>query len=136
MLRRGYRTQVDVARQTTVWLIHALPTHDNLVLEISRLVYPARHMRTGVDEVFLQVILDIHAIDNALWRKVLAGEEEREDGGGRQAPVICRPNHLWQLGWVLVCIVNDRCLCRGEALRIQATRIDGPHGRPRTSCEP
>jgi len=120
--------KVDVAGYAAIRLVHALPAHDDDVFEVAGLVYALGELAARVDEVVLEVVLDVDAVNDAIGREVFAGKEHCKYGTGGETVVIRRPDHLGERVGVGVCVLDDGGLGGAEALGVQATGVNGPHG--------
>jgi len=81
--------------------------------------------------VFLEVILDILAVNDTSWGKIVTGEEEGEEGLGSETAVVGAPYHGGERGGVgvigkRVLGVDDGGLGCGKIAGVDTTRREGP----------
>lgn len=75
--------------------------------------------------MLLEIVLNVLAIDDAIWSESAASEEEGKYSLGEKPAVVCRPNHCREGGRISVMGervlgVDDGGLCGGEITRVNS----------------
>jgi hypothetical protein len=124
---------VDVldAEKAVVGFVEVIPPDDALVEQVSRVADMLCKLAISGQEVILEPVLDVLSVDDALWRIVAAGPEERVERLHSQAGVVCGPDHGGEVGGIWPCRVGplwleDSSVCCGEVARVEATGDQGP----------
>ena len=116
-----------MANHALVGLIHSLIPNHHLAFQISSLVYPLRQVLASCNKVLLEIVLDVHSVDDTLRSEVLAREEHGEDSLTRQSGIVGGPDHLGELFRVVPCVLYQRCPGCVKLLRVQTASVYGPH---------
>ena len=73
-------------------------------------MYPLGQMLAHCDVVFLQIVLNVLAVDNGIRREILSSKEEGEESLASQSVVIRTPKHFWELSRIWIDIMYKRSL--------------------------
>ncbi|KAG9991766.1 glycosyl hydrolase-like protein, partial [Aureobasidium melanogenum] len=127
--------QIFPANVAFVWLVHAFPSNDDVVLKVSCFFNTLSQNLVSAKEVSLEIVLDVHAVEHSLGGEFFASKEEGENGLTGEALVVGGPDHLGEFGRFWPCVLNESSLCSEESLWVQTASIDGPHRGTRATCE-
>jgi hypothetical protein len=130
-LALGNDRQIPLSYQTFSRLIHAIPPNHALVIQISSIGNLLCQLCTCGHEMLLEVLLDVLAVNHALWREVFAGVEQGEDCLRCQMRVVGTPDHCRELTrlWirrVWVFAMQERRVGHGEVARFEAACVERP----------
>lgn len=94
---------------------------------------PLRQVLASTNEMVLEVILYVLAINDTLGGKVPSSKEHGEKNLARKATIIDSPNHCGEIIWGGIRVVNNGGVRSSKTLGVQSTGIQSPHGCSRAT---
>lgn len=123
--------EVGDSKVTSIGFVDRVPADDTVIEQVSGVGDGLSELAHGAEEVVLEVVLNVAAVDDALRSEVATGEEHGEDGLAGETGVVGRPDHGRKVGgvgrrWVRPFALENGGAGTGEVFRLETAGEERP----------